>query len=330
MPIYHRFHDGFTGSGKNKKLKFKYLDNKQNPITDKKIMDYITSLVIPPMYNNVEIFYENKPKILFQGLDVKGRLQQIYGPEHKKKAMKKKFCNLIKFGNVLPAIKKDFEYHLKSTKPDKNKIISIILKIVMSCGFRLGNLKYVKLYNSFGIANIQKQHISMKGADMYIKFIGKKSVINTCIIKKQCLVNEINKLLKNKTQKEYVFTYIDIDGKNNIIKAIEINNYLKAYDPVITSKMFRTWDTNVLFIEQMRLHEDPTKTTIQQRKKIIIKSMKIISSQINNTPTIAKKDYLHVDLWNMYVDKPNKYKKLFNNKQQAITCFINYLNCFCK
>ena len=32
----------------------------------------------------------------------------------------------------------------------------MILKIVIVCGFRLGNLKYQKLYNSFGISNIFK------------------------------------------------------------------------------------------------------------------------------------------------------------------------------
>lgn len=325
MPVFHRFHDG-TVKGKPN---FKYLDNKQKPITDKKVLEYIKSLVIPPMYKNVEIFYEAHPKILFQGWDDKGRLQQIYSKEHNKRAMKKKFCNLIKFGGLLPKIKEDFEMHIKSRTPTKNKIISLILKIVMVCGFRLGNLKYVKLYNSFGVSNIQRRHVSMRGANMHIKFVGKKGVENLCVISNKCLIKEINALLQSKKDKEHIFMYDDVDGEKKVIRALEINNYLKAYDPVITSKMFRTWDTNVLFIEFMRNKEDPTKMTQVQRKKVIVKAMESISTQINNTPAIAKKDYLHKDLWTMYLKHPKKYKRMFNTTQPAPTSFIQYLNGVC-
>jgi DNA topoisomerase-1 len=328
MSVYHRFHDGTVGVGKNKKPKFKYTDNKQQPV-DKKSMNYINSLVIPPMYKNVEIFCEPNPKILFQGLDDKGRLQQIYSPDHKKKAMKKKFCNLIKFGTLMPKINADFEMNIKGRILTKNKIISIILKVVMVCGFRLGNLKYVKLYNSFGIANVYKQHITMKGSAMHIVFTGKKGVENKCIVNNRCLIKEINCLLKDKTPKDHIFTYTHVDGEQKVIKAIEINNYLKAYDPVITSKMFRTWDTNVLFIEYMRKQGDPVKLTQVARKKLIVKAMLSISTQINNTPAIAKKDYLHIDLWTMYLSQPKKYKRIFNTGA-ASQCFINYLNEFCK
>ena len=293
-------------------------------------MDYIISLVIPPMYKNVEIFYEAHPKILFQGWDDKGRLQQIYSKEHNKKAMKKKFCDLIKFGKLLPKIKADFNMHIKSKNPTKNKVISLILKIVMVCGFRLGNLKYVKLYHSFGIANIQKRHITMKGANMHIKFTGKKGVENTCVITNPSLIREVNMLLKDKKEKTHIFMYDDVDGQKKVIRALEINNYLKAYDPVITSKMFRTWDTNVLFIEFMRDKEDPTKMTQAQRKKLIVKAMESISTQINNTPAIAKKDYLHVDLWTMYLNHPKKYKRIFNTTKPAPDSFIDYLSDFCK
>jgi DNA topoisomerase-1 len=322
--LYFRVKTGKT-IGKNKTPLFKITDKSGKSVTDKKVLNYITNLVIPPAYDNVTIFYESSPKILFEGFDDKGRKQQIYSKLHKQKAMKKKFLNLLDFGKVLPKIHADINKYITNSKSTKNKIISLIIKIVMICGFRIGNLKYQKLYNSFGISNIFKNHIKMEGKQMIIKFIGKKGVLNECVISNIVLINEVNKLISNKTANDYVFTYKNDKGETNVIKAIEINKWLKSYHENITSKAFRTWDTNILFIEYMRNSEDPVKLTIQKRKKNVISALKVISCQINNTPAICKKEYLHGDLFELYINHPKKYKKYFFGCIKSSACFMNYL-----
>ena len=327
--IYFRIKDGVD---KTKKPKFKILDKNGNSVVDKKVLEYIQKLVIPPAYADVKIFYEDSPKILFQGYDDKGRLQQIYSPAHKKKAMKKKFCNLLDFGKVLPKINIDIEKYMKDSKFTKNKIISLILKIVIVCGFRLGNLKYQKLYNSFGISNILKSHITKKESEMHIKFIGKKGVLNECIIKEKELIADMNKLIASKGAKDYVFTYEDDSSETgeSLITALEINKFLKSYHINTTSKHFRTWDTNILFIEFMRKHpEDPVKLSDAKRKKVVNDALKVISCQINNTAGVCKKEYLHIDLLTLYTEDPKKFKKYFFGCEKASACFINYLEEFC-
>ena len=108
------------------KLVYKFVDHLNNEIKDIHILEYIKSLVIPPAYNDVIIFYEKAPKILFQGYDDKGRLQQIYSPIHKKKAMKKKFCDILEFAKVLPKIESDINKYIKDETSTKNKIISLL------------------------------------------------------------------------------------------------------------------------------------------------------------------------------------------------------------
>ena len=323
--IYYRIKDGHTS---DKKPKFKILDSKDAVVTDPVVLEYISKLVIPPAYNDVSIFYIKSPKILFQGYDDKGRLQQIYSQTHKKNAMKKKFCALLHFGKVLPKIKSDIATHIKSETLSQDKIISIILAIVMQCGFRIGNLKYQKLYNSFGISNIFCDHIKYKDNKIIIKFVGKKSVLNECIITNPELITEIINIIKNKKAKDYVFTY-QKDNIETVITALEINKWLKKYHIDTTSKHFRTWDVNVLFIQFMRNAEDPVKITISKRKKIIVDAMKVISDQINNTPAICKKEYLHIDLLNIYIDKPKLFKKLFFGCDDTRQCFLNYLESYC-
>ena len=109
--LYYRIHDGVD---KDNKPKFKFIDKSKNNITDAKVLEYIKSLVIPPAYQNVTIFYEKSPKILFEGFDDKGRKQQIYSASHKKKAMSKKFCQLLDFGDVLSKIETDIKKYMEN------------------------------------------------------------------------------------------------------------------------------------------------------------------------------------------------------------------------
>jgi DNA topoisomerase-1 len=321
--LYFRHKTGVTKAGKHV---YKIIDKKENVVKDKKVLNYITKLVIPPAYDKVTIFYEKTPKILFEGFDAKGRKQQIYSAHHKAKAVKKKFRDLLEFGKVLPQIIRAINKGMTAKTCTKNKLISIILKVIISCGFRVGNLKYQKLYGSFGISNIFKKHIVVQGKTLVITFVGKKGVVNHCIVADQALIAQLHELIADKKPGDYVFECISAkDAKPGVIRAIDVNKWLKAYHPSITSKMFRTWDTNVLFIEYMRGGDDPVKMTHTARKKKVVAAMKVVSCQINNTPAIAKKEYLHGDLFEMFIEHPKKYKRLFCNCSNAAQCFIKYL-----
>jgi DNA topoisomerase-1 len=318
------------GLDKDKKPIFKIEDTKGVGVIDKKVLEYVKNLVIPPMYRDVKIFMEASPKILFEGFDAKDRLQQIYSPAHKKAASKKKFCDLRDFGKVLPKLENDVRTHVSSKAVTKDKIISLIISIITLCGFRLGNLKYEKLYNSFGISNIHKKHIKLNKKGATIEFVGKKSVLNTCDVSDKKLIDQISDLIKDKKPNDYVFEYVDDKNKLVVITAIEINKWLKSYHQSITSKMFRTWYTNVMFIEYTRNDLEPSKKTTNQRKKVIVEAMKAISIEINNTPAILKKEYMHGSLIELYLEKPKVYTKYFHGCDKPQSCFINFLDDWCK
>ena len=151
-----------------------YVDGKGNKIKDKQILEYINKLRIPPAYDNVVIFYEKNPKILFTGIDSKGRKQYIYGPNWCKYRSKSKFKAVLSFAEKLPKIKSDIEKYLKSSKFTFNKTMAMILRLVMSCYFRIGNKKYEKLYGSYGVVTMKIKHLTFRKDGIYVKFVGKK------------------------------------------------------------------------------------------------------------------------------------------------------------
>lgn len=293
---------------------YEYYDKAGKRVIDKNIIEYITKLVIPPAYNNVKIFIGRDKKILFEGIDKAGRLQQIYSPQWRAKADKEKFRALIDFGYKLPKIIKEIEKNISHKLPTKEKIISIILSITSLCGFRHGSTKYQNLYGSVGLITIDLSHIKFKTVkgikEAHFMFTGKKGVVNECIITDASIINALEKLIDGKGKREYIFQYLDTDTKTmKHITANDINNWLKVYNPNFTTKFFRTFNVNTAFIELMQ-DINPSSLTESQRKKRVIETIKCVSASINNTPSICKKAYLNPQMLSLYIEHPKKYNTL--------------------
>ena len=161
-----------------KNIKYKYTYPKGGEINNN-VLNYV-SLKIPPAYNPVKISLNKKSKVIAKGLDAKGRWQYIYNETWIDKRNKVKYCRMQKFGKKVKKIQKDILTNLKSNNIDKEKLICIVLRIMMTCHFRVGNKKYRKDNNSYGITTLTKKHIKFKGKEVEFSFMGKSGVHNKC------------------------------------------------------------------------------------------------------------------------------------------------------
>ena len=159
---------------KKKGKSYKYYSNDVE-ITNKKMIKEIETkmkqLRIPPGYIDVNLM-PNSKTVIAKCKDADNRSQYIYHPDFIEKQQKIKYCNLIEFGDKLPHIKRKIERDMENKRDRKNYLISIMLKVILACNFRIGNDKYKEKYNSRGISTIEGNNL--KGKE--IKFIGKKEL----------------------------------------------------------------------------------------------------------------------------------------------------------
>lgn len=294
------------------------------PVKDPEILAYIKSLVIPPAYQNVEIRYNKNPrddKLAYIGYDSKGRPQYIYAKWWVEKAKFVKFCNMIEFGLKLPAIQADMRRLALQKTNTKEKIISLIMRIIVLCNFRIGNEKYAQKYKSYGISTIEVQHVKFEARVAKFRFIGKKGVLNECVVVEPGVVAAIKDLVKGKAPGDKVFT-----SKGELIKPTEVNNWLKSYHPTFTSKMFRIFTVNTLLIT--RLREASPSLSASGRKKHVVEILKEISCVVHNTPAICKKDYSDVEIIDLFINSPKKWETQFRKGSPRIA-FVNFLKKKC-
>lgn len=303
-----------------------YTDSKGVAIQDANILDYVKKLTIPPNYRNVQIFYnpQNPQKIVYQGYDSKERLQRIYSEKWATSRKKQKFCELMHFCEQFEKMRRTID-DLLVAPLSKEKCIAMILKLIMICYFRIGNLKYKELYGSFGAMTVLKEHVHYKDGGVFISFPGKKGVINTCTIHDETVVSEIKGFMTNGNRKE-LFTYPK-DGNLVPLKAIDINKWLAKFDSLITSKDFRTYNANVLLLEELKKYDPTTKVS---RKKHLLNALEHVATLLHNTPAILKKEYASLNVVEEFLLQPASFTISFPPDEETRVSFANLLRSICK
>lgn len=345
---------------KSKKKRFIYLDEKNNQIKDPSTLSRIGKLVIPPAYTDIKIANTANNYLQAVGIDEKGRKQYIYNKSFVASQSRNKYCQLKNFGTHINQIRKDVRSIMMNDMPvnDKEKMIALVIYILDNCHFRIGNIHYFNEYQSHGVSTLQIKHLTFSPSEVKIEFIGKKGVLNTCVFKDILSIKLLKELVsistKNKHPHGFLFYYKDTDTNINtntniekdnelqILKPIDINNFLNKYHEDITLKMFRTWAANCIFLEEIIKNKklfveaaklDTSKEIIQRKtEKLINEILKIIAIKLHNTPSVSKKSYLDDDLVKIYFKNPKSFWKKtdkYKNKNDITLLLLEFLDKNC-
>jgi DNA topoisomerase-1 len=322
-------------------------DSKGNKveITDSKEIDKIRALKIPPAYENVTIL--NNKKIIAFGYDSKNRKQVLYHPSFIAKQNINKYNKIsmasIKFFSKLKRkISEDLGGGSSGSGNEKTLATAVIITLILSCGFRIGNKKYEKVNNSIGLTTLKYKHIEFQETNqkLIIDFIGKKGVRNIAECDNKIIYDYLYQKNKNNMNHSdgdrsdrrdaYVFTY---DG-NKVISSSDVNEYLRRisepYSIVITTKDLRTWNANMLFLmyykklrkqkqkQKQKRHSSETAAVAaadvsaaaaadtKDIEKDIKKAIEMVAEKLHNSYSICKKSYIDPKIIEELLEKDKK------------------------
>lgn len=297
-------------SRKRKGRGFAYYNEDGTKITDRKILNRLRKLIIPPMWKDVFICGFDDGHIQAIGRDLKGRKQYIYHSIFEKQRQEEKFRKMLSFAGKLPKIRKKAYSDLKSNIWEKKKIIALITLILDEYGIRIGNKQYQIRNDTFGLTTLRRKHLSIEDDEVVFKFKGKSKQEREVHIDD----SELIPFIKNAANMPgyEIFRYKDYDGSFKEIDSDDVNSYIsKHMGEDFSSKDFRTWAASRLAIE---CYEEALKQKIDaSRKKFSNIVIKMVASELGNTPSVCKNYYVHPGIFNA-IDKKtipakNPYKK---------------------
>jgi len=276
---------------------FQFYTSKGERITDEKVLERISKMVIPPAWTDVWICPSQKGHLQVTGRDTKGRKQYIYHPDWNKSRNLTKFGRMLSFGKALPKLREQIQKDINSKHLDRRKVTALVLSIMDNAMIRIGNRQYAKSNDSYGLTTMRDRHVKINGSQVKFTFRGKKGVEHDIDLKDRRLAQLIKKC---KDIPGYdLFQYYDENGERQVLESGDVNEYLKeATSQPFTAKDFRTWGGSVRMVKCLEnvLEENPE----MEKEKCIKEAVKEVAKGLGNTPTVCSKYYIHPEVVNMF------------------------------
>lgn len=276
-----------------------YKDSEGKKINGKKLIQRFESLVIPPAWHEVQICRYDNGHIQATGRDSKGRKQYIYHPNWEKFSNTNKFNRMIEFGETLPLIRKHVGKDLKKKSLLRNKVLAVIIRLMEETLFRIGNEIYAEQNKSYGLTTLKDKHIEVNGFNLNFQFNGKGGKPLSVALTDKTLAKIVKKCQELPGQ--HLFQYLDEVGKRQPVESADVNYYLNnIVEKNFTAKDFRTWGATVVAAE--KLNKLPLSDNEKDNNRNIVKAVKQTAEELNNTPAICRKYYIHPHLIQAYLD----------------------------
>ena len=277
---------------------FRYLDAHGAPLDDETALARIKGLVIPPAWQDVWICAQANGHLQATGRDARGRKQYRYHPKWRTARDEVKYERMLKFGDALPAIRREVDRALKLPGLPREKVLATIVYLLEATMMRVGNEEYAT-NKSFGLTTLRNRHVRVDGSDVEFSFRGKSGVYHKVKVHDRRLARIVARTRDLPGQE--LFQYVDEDGATHSVDSSDVNDYLRTITgEEYTAKDFRTWSGTVL--AALALQEFEKFDSETQAKKNIVRAIESVAEKLGNTPTICRKCYVHPAVLDAYLD----------------------------
>jgi DNA topoisomerase I len=278
---------------------FLYLDAKGEPIDDEDTLKRIRSLAIPPAWTEVWICPQSNGHLQATGRDARGRKQYRYHAKWREVRDEVKYERMIKFGQALPAIRREVDRALDLPGLPREKVLATIVYLLETTMIRVGNEEYARTNKSFGLTTLRRRHVKIEGSDVQFSFRGKSGVYHKVKVHDRRLARIIRRTRDLPGQD--LFEYVDDDGETRTVDSSDVNDYLRQITGEdYTAKDFRTWSGTVL--AAMALQEFEKFDSQAQAKKNVVRAIESVAERLGNTPSVCRKCYVHPAVLDAYLD----------------------------
>lgn len=278
---------GIQREVEHKTFIYKYPNGKE--VRDKKVLERIKKLVIPPAWTKVWICTDPNGHLQATGRDSRGRKQYKYHPKWAAVRDENKFSRILAFGRKIPSIRKRIQEHLSLPGLPREKVLATVVQLLEKSLIRVGNLEYAKNNNSYGLTTLKNKHVKVQGSVLKFRFRGKGGKDYVVGVKSARIARVVKQCQEISGQQ--LFQYIE-DGETKSVSSTDVNEYLRTIaGEEFSAKDFRTWSATVLAAVELQTFEEFQSET--EGKKNIVEAIRRVAQNLGNTPAICRKSYIH-------------------------------------
>jgi DNA topoisomerase IB len=258
-------------------------------------------LVIPPAWQEVWICPVPNGHIQAVGTDDAGRRQYIYHEQWRIKRDKSKHDRVLTVAARLPAARDEVTKDLQLEGMPYERALATAFRLLDLGFFRIGGEAYAEANNSYGLATIHKEHVSLEGPNVVFDYVAKSGQERYVALADDLVREAVRDLLRRRGGGPELLAYRD--GRTwRDVSSTDINAYIKQkVGDDVSAKDFRTWHGTVIAAVALAQANERARTTAA-RKRAVSGAMKQVSSYLGNTPSVARKSYVDPRLVDLFHD----------------------------
>jgi DNA topoisomerase I len=278
---------------------FIYLDDSGNRLTAEE-SQRCKLLVIPPAWEQVWICPVPNGHLQAVGVDDAGRRQYLYHEQWRLQRDRLKHDRVLEVAARLPSARRTVAKHLQLEGMPYQRALGAAFRLLDLGFFRIGGEAYAEINNSYGLATIQKEHVTIEAGAVIFNYVAKSGQERYVALADDLVLRAVGDLLTREDGGPELLAYED-GGQWRDVSSNDINSYLKdLLGDEMSAKDFRTWHGTVIAAVVLAEANERART-VSARKRAVSAAMKEVAGYLGNTPAVVRTSYVDprvIDLFN--------------------------------
>jgi len=270
---------------------FHYFDANGQRITDPDVIARIDTLAIPPAWQDVWICPLANGHIQATGVDARGRRQYRYHDSWRIHRDREKFDHMLAFARALPCIRGKCAEALERDELDRDRALACAVRLLDVGFFRIGSEDYAEENQTYGLATMQKHHVTISGDTVTFEYVAKAGKQRIQSVVDPAVTEVVRVLKRRRGGGPELLAYRTPSGQWADVKSADINAWIKEQSGgEFSAKDFRTWNATVLAAVALAVSTQASSPTA--KKRAITRAVKEVSHYLGNTPAVCRGSYV--------------------------------------
>ncbi|MBA3359098.1 MAG: DNA topoisomerase IB [Thermoleophilaceae bacterium] len=271
---------------------FQYLDESGRTIRNEEVIERINALAIPPAWEDVWICTFTFGHIQATGSDAAGRKQYRYHDHWRERRDREKFDSMIDFARSLPRLRQTADRDLARGDLSRERVLGGATRLLDRGFFRIGSEGYAVDNETYGLATIRKDHVTVKPDAVVFDYDAKGSQRRVQQLADPELLDLLGTLRRRRSGGPELLAYKE--GRHwRDVRSQDINDYVKeAADGDFSAKDFRTWNATVLAAIGLAVSGEMAGASKTARQRAARRAVDEVARYLGNTPAVCRASYI--------------------------------------
>jgi DNA topoisomerase IB len=272
---------------------FAYFDEDGERVDEPEVLRRIQELGLPPAWRDVWICPYPNGHLQATGVDAAGRKQYRYHDAWRTRRDAEKFADMTRFARALPRLRECVERDLTATdRLTRERVLACAVRLLDRGFFRIGTEEYTVTNESYGLATMRKEHVTVEpDGTMVFDYPAKSGKRRVQAVVDPLATEIVGQLRRRRGGGPELLAYKD--GRRWVdLRSPDINAYLKeSTGGDFSAKDFRTWSATVLAALALAV-SGPAQGTKTSRNRAITRAVKETAHYLGNTPAVCRASYI--------------------------------------